>query len=95
MSSQNQEQYQNQIKQLSAEFFNLESNRQSLITVVDCEVSGDRKRATIYLSVLPEDKGPDALNFAKRKRGELKEYISQKSKTRNAPFVDVVLARNI
>lgn len=77
------------LRELSAEFLERESNRQSLVTVTKVAVSSDLKRATVYITVLPDDKEKAALDFAKRKRKELREYVKDRTKFRVLPFLDV------
>jgi ribosome-binding factor A len=79
----------NLIKELSADFLGRENNRTSLITVTSCSVSSDMKRATIFITVLPESKEHDALEFTKRKRTELREYLKKNMKTKIIPFIDI------
>lgn len=79
------------LRNLSAEFLERESNHQSLITVTSAKVSPDLKRATIYFTVLPEEKETAALDFAKRKRKELREFVKSKTKFRVLPFLEVEL----
>lgn len=79
------------IKELASEFLSRESNRQSLVTVTDVIFSTRSKQAKILISVLPDFKGEAALDFAKRKRAELRDYIKQKSKLSILPFLDIEL----
>ena len=78
-----------EIKHLSAEYISRESNRQSLVTVTSVMVSEDTKRATVYISVLPQDKENDVLYFVKRKRTEMRDYIKDRLRSRVIPFLDV------
>ena len=78
----------NLIKELGAQFLERESNNTSLITVTSCSVSPDLKRATIFITVLPDDKEAAALEFVKRKRGALREYLKKKMKIKIIPFID-------
>ncbi|MEX0918611.1 MAG: hypothetical protein WDZ85_01445 [Candidatus Paceibacterota bacterium] len=80
------------IKEQAADFFNRQSNRQSLITVTDCTMDKNGRQATIWLTVLPPIHADRALDFAKRSRRDLKEYIAGKIKRRNIPHLDVELA---
>ena len=84
-----QEKVNELLRELAAEFLERESNRQSLITVTNATVSADLKRATIYFTVLPEEKELAALDFAKRKRKELREFVGKRTKLRVLPFLDV------
>lgn len=90
-NSQRQEKVSELLRNLTAEFLERESGIQSLITVTGSNVSSDLKRATIYITVLPENKEDAALDFAKRKRKELREYVKSKTKFRVLPFLDVEL----
>lgn len=73
----------------AAEFFNLHSSKFSMITITGCEVSRDERVATFLISVYPTDKEEAALDFAKRNRPELREYLMEHIKLRHVPRVDV------
>jgi len=81
----------NYIKELTAEFLGRENNRTSLITVISADCSPDLKRATIFITVLPTSKEKTALEFAKRKRPELREFLKKNMNTKNIPFIDITL----
>lgn len=77
------------IKEYSAKFLGAENNRTSLITVTSSSTSSDGKRSIIFITVLPDNKEQEALNFAKRKRKELREYLKKNIKTKIIPFIDI------
>ena len=79
----------NLLAELAAEFLARESNRQSLITVTHARMSPDLKRATVVITVLPDEQEATALDFARRKRRELREYVKSRTKFRVLPFLDV------
>ena len=79
----------NQIKELAAEYLSREDNRTSLITVISCNTSPDLKKATIFINVLPNKKEHDALDFTKRKRPEIRDYLKKKMNLKVIPFLDV------
>ncbi|SRR5258708_846009 len=85
------EKVSNFIKELSAGFLGRENNKTSLITVTHATVSPDLKRATIFITVLPDNKEHDALEFAKRKRPELREYLKKNMETKVVPFIDIAI----
>lgn len=87
--TQRNEKIANQIKKLAAEFLGRENNRTSLITVTSCNTSPDLKKSTIFITVLPDAKEHDALDFAKRKRAEIREFIKGKMKIKIIPFLDI------
>ena len=84
-----QEKAEGLIRDIAAEFLERESNQRSLITVTRASVSPDLKRATFYITVLPEEMEEHALDFAKRKRKELREFLKTRVKSRTLPFLDV------
>lgn len=79
----------NLLKKLSAQFLERENNNTSLITVTSCNVSPDLKRATIFITVFPDEKENNALGFAKRKRKEMRAYFKKNIPIKNIPFVDI------
>jgi ribosome-binding factor A len=81
----------NRIKELSAEFLAREGNRTSLINVIHADCSPDMKRATIFITVLPIDKEKTALEFAKRKRGELRQFLKKNMPVKTIPFIDIAI----
>ncbi len=87
--NQRQQKAENLIKELSAQFLGRENNKTSLVTVTSCTTSPDLKRATVFMTVFPEEKEHDMLDFAKRKRGELREFIKKNLRTKVIPFIDI------
>lgn len=83
--SQRQDRVRELFKNLAAEFLSLESNRSSLVTVTNATVSSDLRNATIFITVYPEEKEKPALDFAKRKQGDFREFVSDKTKMRRLP----------
>ncbi len=83
----------NMIKERTAEYLNRENNGASLITVTSANCSPDLKKATIFITVLPEDKEETALLFAKRKRPEIRDYLKEHMLTKVVPFIDIEIDR--
>jgi ribosome-binding factor A len=79
------------IKQLTAEFLLREATKSSLITVTFCYVSDDMKTAKIGISVFPETLEKTALEFAKRKSRELRDFIKKKVNTKVVPFLEIMI----
>lgn len=69
-------------------FIKLESNGTSLVTVTDIDVKNRGKNASIFFTVLPEDKEGVVLDFLKRKRAEFREFIKENSRLGIIPFID-------
>lgn len=85
------ERFANVIKELSAQFLTEESNGTSLITITRASISRDRKKVTVFVSVMPKDKEKSALDFLKRQRTGLQEYLRKKMTRNNVPLVDIEL----
>ncbi len=82
------EKLEEQIRRLSAEFLERESNREALVSVTHAMLTPDTKSVIIYLSVLPETKEKPVLDFAKRMRTEMRTYLKEHTKSRVIPYVD-------
>lgn len=81
----------NLIKELGAQFLGRENNRTSLITITACSVSPDLKRATLFMTVLPESKEKTALEFVKRKRPEIRDFLKKNMNIKTIPFIDIMI----
>ena len=77
------------IRELAAEFFSRESNRQSLMTVTDVELKSRGSKAIILITVLPEDKEASALEFAQRRLGDFRTYVMSHSRIMRVPYFEV------
>ncbi len=73
---------------LGARFLSLNGNGSSLITVTDVNLTRDGKYATILFTVFPIDFEKTALEFAKRKRSEFKEFVKENSRLGRIPQMD-------
>lgn len=89
--SERKEKMESEVLKMAAVFLERESDKTSLITVTKIDLSPDFKNATVYISVLPDKKEQDALNFAKRKMGDFKKYIKDNMRLKIIPFFDVEL----
>ena len=77
------------LRELVAEFFEREAGPQSLITITDVTISPDFKRATVYFTTIPASEEEHALEFAKRKRSDLRDFIATKAKLKTLPVFEV------
>lgn len=77
------------LKELAATFLARENNNTSLITVTSANVSPDFKRATIFITVMPESKEEAALFFAKRQRGNMRDFLKKNMNIKVIPFVEI------
>ena len=76
------------LRDLGARFLLVNGNNSSLITVTRVELTRDEKYATIFFTVFPENFEKTALEFAKRKRSEFKEFVKDNSKLGRIPMLD-------
>ena len=86
-----QEKVRENIKNLAAQFLEKESNRTSLITITDADVSKDLKQASIFITVLPTSNEQPALDFVKRQRSDFRHFLQSKLKMKFTPFLDFAI----
>lgn len=77
------------IREMAAEYFSRQSNRLSLITVTDVELSGKGSKAAILITVMPVDKELDALEFVHRQLSDFREHVQNNSRIARVPYFDV------
>jgi ribosome-binding factor A len=75
------------LKELAAEFVELESNRTSLITVTGIEMAPNESRGTIFVTVLPTDKEDAAIEFMNRRSRDFKNFLKTKARIRTLPLM--------
>lgn len=76
------------IQDLASKFLSRESNRLSLITVTAVTLSKKKDTANILISVFPNEKEAEALDFVKRKRSDFREFVKENSRLARIPFFD-------
>jgi ribosome-binding factor A len=87
--SKRQTQISLEILAIAQDFFQRESSGASLITVTRAEVSADMKHGTIFITAIPEEKEPAALDFAKRMRSELRHKVMKRLPVKVIPFFEI------
>lgn len=90
MSIQN-ERVAEQIRELAGKFLSINGNNSSLLTVTHVDLSKDGKHATVFFTVFPDSFEKTALEFAKRKRSELKKYIRDNVSFGRIPLLDLAI----
>lgn len=78
-----------EILSIAQDFFQRESSGASLITVTRAEVSADMQHGTIFITAIPENKEPAALDFAKRMRSELRHRVMKRLPVKVIPFFEI------
>jgi ribosome-binding factor A len=76
------------ITKFAAEYFGIESNRDSLMTVTKTDILNKGKRAIVFFTALPREKEDEALQFAKRRRNDFRQFIMKKKSFGFVPRVD-------
>jgi ribosome-binding factor A len=79
------------LQEIAADFVNLQSNKTSLITITNTELTKTLDKVTFFVSVFPESAEGPAIGFLMRKRGDCKQYIKSKLKTNRIPHVEFAL----
>lgn len=83
-----QKKVEGRLQEIISEFLNREGSTQSIITVTGCDTGRDFKNVVAFISVFPESFEQEALDFARRKRGELRSIIKEKMPMKVIPFID-------
>ena len=76
------------ISRFAAEYFGIESNRDSLITITRVDMLDRGRRALVYFTALPTEKEATALEFAMRRRNDFRQFIMTKKSFGFAPKID-------
>jgi len=71
----------------AAKFLQEQSNRTSMITVTNVDLSRDGKHATIFFTVLPETSEQAALDFSMRQRSDFTKFVHDNTKIVRVPMV--------
>lgn len=79
------------VKEHISEFIARESNHSSLITVTRVNLDKTLKSGQVLISVYPEDKEEEVLNFLKRRRSDVRQYLKKNVRTRVIPFIDFLI----
>jgi ribosome-binding factor A len=91
MAVQRDQRIEEEIARAAGEWIARESNRTSLVTVTRVMLDEVGGRATIMISVLPENQEAAAHAFIKRNLGEIRTYLGKSSKIGRLPtlFVEI------
>lgn len=82
------EKFASLLQKFAAEYFSIESSKGSLITVTRVDILDRGRRALVYFTALPQDREPEALEFARRRRRDFRKFIMDKKSFGFAPSVD-------
>lgn len=76
------------LSKFAAEYFRIESNQDSLMTVTKTEILNKGKRAIVYFTTLPREKEKAALEFAKRRARDFRQFVMAKKSFGFVPQMD-------
>ena len=76
------------VRLAAAEFVQIESNQNSMITVTSVELSKDFKNAVIFVTVFPEETEEKALAFLHRQLRFFRAFIKEKTRLQYIPWFD-------
>lgn len=93
MSANRHEKMESALRETAAEFLAREAGPQSLITVTGVRLSDDGKRGAILITVLPEERESEALQFANRQRAELGHFFIKRVRGMRLPHVEFEIDR--
>jgi ribosome-binding factor A len=79
------------LREAAAEFLGREAGPQSLITVTRADLSDDRKRGIIYITVFPESAEKAAAEFANRNRKEFSDFFQKRVRGMRVPHVEFII----
>lgn len=79
------------LSKFAAEYFEVESNKDSLITITKVELTNHGKKALIFFTALPREKEIEALDFAKRRRSDFRQYVMNKKSFGFVPKIDFAI----
>lgn len=75
------------LAQLAGEYIAREAGRSTLITVTRADVSPDRKNATIFVSVFPQEQGEHAITFLMRHKDLFRNTLKKNSRLSILPYI--------
>ena len=79
------------IKEQVSEFIARESNHSSLVTVTRVRLANSLKKAEVLITVYPEEKEQEVLDFLKRRGSEIRNYVKNHIRTRTIPFLEFIV----
>ncbi|MSU56347.1 MAG: ribosome-binding factor A [Candidatus Taylorbacteria bacterium] len=91
MKSTKSEKMREAIRHAAAEFMAETADQTSLITVTNVHLAPKGDKATILITVFPDEKEKDALAFAARQGGKLRDFIGQRISLQHLPYISFAL----
>lgn len=79
------------ITELASKYFNIESNKDALITIIKTEMENRGKIAKVFFTVLPDEKQESVLEFMNRKSRDFRRYLTETRAFGFAPNIKFLL----
>lgn len=76
---------------LASEFLKEASDRSTMITVTDTRIDKRGKKARILVTVYPEEKEEQALQFLQRKHRDFRDYLKANARLRTIPYIEFAI----
>lgn len=76
------------LSKFAAEYFENESNGESLITITKAETYSRGKRASVFFTAIPMEKEPEALKFAERHQNDFRRFVMNKKSFGFVPKIE-------
>jgi ribosome-binding factor A len=86
-----EEQLEHYLQQVIAEFFlkNIEFPLETLVTVTKVELTKDRRHGTVWISVLPDEKGSVCTSIIRKNLYFIQGEVNRKVQTRPVPRLSI------
>ena len=88
MDSRKDERVASLLRHLAAEYFSVESNKNTMITFTKVELSDRGRRAAIFFTVMPTEREEVTLEFVRRKRNDFRKSVMEKDIFGFMPQID-------
>lgn len=85
------EKFASLLSKFAAEYFCVESSKDSLMTITRVDILDRGKRAIVFFTTLPREKEVAALEFAKRRSRDFRQFIMTKKSFGFAPRIEFAI----
>ncbi|MEW5908110.1 MAG: ribosome-binding factor A [Patescibacteria group bacterium] len=84
-----QEKVSSVLKNIIASFLQSDPFYGIIISVTRIEISGDLKKAKVFISIFPSEKEKEILDSLHKKRNDLREFIKSRLKMKFLPHLEI------
>jgi ribosome-binding factor A len=90
-----QRRYNDLLRDITSSFIKKEIDFRAMVTVTRAETPDNLRSAKVFLSVFPEEKEKEVLDFLKRKKDDLYEFVKPRLKMRFLPSFSFEIDKGI